>query len=723
MNKKQKIIVSVVGITIILLTLLGLTYGYYLTRIQGNTNDKSIIVTTANLELIYDDGNGLLTAENILPGQEIVNKTFSITSNSNVAISYGVFLEEVINTFNNNEDIVYTLNCTSNLSNCDGINGKYPIYNTKLIENSIQPNETQYYTLKIEYRETGKDQSIDMGKLLSGKINIYSLQDIVNLNGKVSNYENGDYVVVNSETPKRSEIINGEFKVVGLKSEEHTINLFNKENVSKGSTTFTIKNGKTATINDKTFIVTKDSSNLFITLNSKSLSNITLDSIDNPFYQNNNSLNYHILNNSKNNVNGTSLVENTLSKPGVVAPGTKYNEKKWSQTNNSTFFSDNANKIVMYATTYEFDQNTGLFKLKNVKTSKLSSLKITNTKIYFGLPILQSENTTSTSNLTTVYFLNKTYNGALYAEQEPVDEKELSYTSDDYGTSYYYRGNVIDNYVNFASMCWRIVRIEGDGSIKLILEDNNAECNSNLYTGNFIISNGLYGTMETNGTINYINQSDSNYMINSFKTFQSTLNSAIMNKYGNAESISTKLKKENWCIDISSYSDRAGNENINQNQIIENINNNADIFFGSFKRLYGQKIYTNTSLSPTLNCDNYNNMIVSKYMDNNDIYVGTITADEAVYAGAEINVKKSNIYLYNDYFKKQTSKYWMTLSPALYRNSNLATFSFYYNGSFSGISPTSSSNGLLGIRPAIVLANSIEITSGDGTKTNPYIIK
>ena len=40
-------------------------------------------------------------------------------------------------------------------------------------------------------------------------------------------------------------------------------------------------------------------------------------------------------------------------------------------------------------------------------------------------------------------------------------EKNMSVATDDYGTSYYYRGNVIDNYVNFAGMCWRAVRIAG----------------------------------------------------------------------------------------------------------------------------------------------------------------------------------------------------------------------------------------------------------------------
>lgn len=55
MNKRQKITISIVGITIVLLALLGLTYAYFLTRIQGTTNDKSISVTIAELKLVYVD--------------------------------------------------------------------------------------------------------------------------------------------------------------------------------------------------------------------------------------------------------------------------------------------------------------------------------------------------------------------------------------------------------------------------------------------------------------------------------------------------------------------------------------------------------------------------------------------------------------------------------------------------------------------------------------------
>ena len=60
MNRKQKIIVSVTSIFLVLLILVGLTYAYFLTQITPNTNPTSISVETADLKLEYLDGNGIL---------------------------------------------------------------------------------------------------------------------------------------------------------------------------------------------------------------------------------------------------------------------------------------------------------------------------------------------------------------------------------------------------------------------------------------------------------------------------------------------------------------------------------------------------------------------------------------------------------------------------------------------------------------------------------------
>ena len=94
MNRRQKIIVSITGIFIVMLALIGLTYAYFLTRIQGNTNPTSISVTTANLQLVYADGNGILQTGKLEPsndfitfldsdGNEHASKIFTVTNNGN----------------------------------------------------------------------------------------------------------------------------------------------------------------------------------------------------------------------------------------------------------------------------------------------------------------------------------------------------------------------------------------------------------------------------------------------------------------------------------------------------------------------------------------------------------------------------------------------------------------------------------------------------------------
>ena len=102
MNRKQKIIVSIAGITIVMLALLGLTYGYYLTNIYGNTNTNSISVTTANLKLVYDDGSSYINLTNIMPGVTTDGvgdnpepKVFTITNDGSVDVEYSIGMDEI----------------------------------------------------------------------------------------------------------------------------------------------------------------------------------------------------------------------------------------------------------------------------------------------------------------------------------------------------------------------------------------------------------------------------------------------------------------------------------------------------------------------------------------------------------------------------------------------------------------------------------------------------
>ena len=55
--------------------------------------------------------------------------------------------------------------------------------------------------------------------------------------------------------------------------------------------------------------------------------------------------------------------------------------------------------------------------------------------------------------------------------------------SDDYGTFYYFRGDIENNYIMYANLLWRIVRINSDGSVRLVLNDD-IETTSVLYETN-----------------------------------------------------------------------------------------------------------------------------------------------------------------------------------------------------------------------------------------------
>ena len=56
---------------------------------------------------------------------------------------------------------------------------------------------------------------------------------------------------------------------------------------------------------------------------------------------------------------------------------------------------------------------------------------------------------------------------------EKANTKEgLIKGQDDYGTSYYFRGNINNNYIKINDMLFRIVRINGDGTIRIILDEN-----------------------------------------------------------------------------------------------------------------------------------------------------------------------------------------------------------------------------------------------------------
>lgn len=93
-------------------------------------------------------------------------------------------------------------------------------------------------------------------------------------------------------------------------------------------------------------------------------------------------------------------------------------------------------------------------------------------KNYSGKVIVASIQNEAMSFKDLILAQNEIYDESLtkIGEAATVDEGLIT-DLDDLGTAYYFRGNVVNNYVSFAGLTWRIVKINGDGSVKLVLDN------------------------------------------------------------------------------------------------------------------------------------------------------------------------------------------------------------------------------------------------------------
>ena len=293
-------------------------------------------------------------------------------------------------------------------------------------------------------------------------------------------------------------------------------------------------------------------------------------------------------------------------------------------------------------------------------------------------------------------------------------EKTLSKTQDDYGDSYYYRGNVVDNFVNYAGMCWRIVRIEGDGSIKLILASELSCSDTNVTTTSGYATDGAAGVLGTKLSAHYgykiVGSYDGDDYINSAEdtngNARTKLNAWLERKI-TKDSDKALLKNEDWCIgdrttayDFSTYA-------LKTETAEELINAGTSFSYSAGKRIWNTK-------TPTLKCDG--NKERDGEIDTNK--VGMLTADEVAFAGADGNYNSNSTYYLN---KNATTNYWWALSPINFfsKNYRVSSFEVENNGSLqtSYVSITYGS-----LRAAVSLTSSTKIISGDGTVNNAYTV-
>ena len=276
-------------------------------------------------------------------------------------------------------------------------------------------------------------------------------------------------------------------------------------------------------------------------------------------------------------------------------------------------------------------------------------------------------------------------------------------TQDDFGDSYYFRGDVENNYVYFANKYWRIIRINGDGSIRMIYAGTSAHENGydDSSTKNTSIGTSVFNS-------SYSNNAYVGYMYGTTKasTYDET--------HANTNDSAIKTTIDNW------YNTNIKGTDYEQYVVDTIYCNDRDLQSGtgvgttqSYYKAYDRNVTNNT---PTLKCSQENdrfivNSKVSGVTGNGALTnpVGLITADEVVYAGGRNETNNSKYYLYTNY------TYW-TMSPSFFYKSS----AFEFNVSDS-LYNYYSVNRSYGVRPVISISGS-SLQSGTGSKTNPYKI-
>ena len=318
-----------------------------------------------------------------------------------------------------------------------------------------------------------------------------------------------------------------------------------------------------------------------------------------------------------------------------------------------------------------FNEDAWEIEVTNLVTkgTKCNVIFVENAKKYilshYKTVLTRNDFSTSVTDTTT---------GTIYKSLD-----ETQYDND--GEVYYFAGAPTDNWVKFGGFYWRIIRINGDGSVRL------------LYNGTSTTTIGT-GTQLTNGSV--FNNSDerseyvglkftqgSQHGQNTDSTILTALNSWYTNSLDNyAEHIDSDI---GFCSDRNMASGYSWSSQPN-----------SDMNYAAYDRLAN-------SYNPNLGC-NSNDII--------KIPVGLITADEVMFGGVPYSNGSGSAqgnYLYNEQI------YW-TMTPSNIYSSSATVFNVSY-----GYLGWESVDITRGVRPVINLRADVQLT-GSGTSTDPYVV-
>ena len=277
----------------------------------------------------------------------------------------------------------------------------------------------------------------------------------------------------------------------------------------------------------------------------------------------------------------------------------------------------------------------------------------------------------------------------------------LCKAKDAYGDSYYYRGNVINNYVLFAGKYWRIIRFNGDGTVRVIYDGTSAHANGESSTDRQIGTSDFNSSYNDNAYVGYMygKVDASTYAETHANTNNSTIKTYIDTWY---ESNIKGTINEKYIVDNIFCNDRSFAKN------------NSGTGAGKSSTYYRWRYFANNSNNNKmmLTCPQQNDSFtVSDTSKGNGALtygIGLVTTDEVVLGCGWSSSNYSN-YLYTG------QGYW-TSSPGYFDGTSANVHSMNPFG-YVGNSGVVTSN--LGARPVLNLSSEV-LNNGDGTASNPF---
>ena len=291
---------------------------------------------------------------------------------------------------------------------------------------------------------------------------------------------------------------------------------------------------------------------------------------------------------------------------------------------------------------------------------------------------------------------------------------------DDYGTSYYFRGNVENNWVKFAGYYWRIIRVNGDGTLRMIYSGDASVIDA-LKNKEEVLKNG-YDDSTTRYTQIGVSAFNENFNDNAYVGYMygTPGSSTYEQTHANINDSTIKTYIDNWYATHllnTEYEKYISDTLFCSDRTISEYKASSDYTNLGYKTEYTSyrwdfgPWHTSSHQNPTLMCFQSNDQFTAMSIPGNSLLaysIGLINTDEIVLSGG-YSVDNTSYYLYTGY------TYW-TMSPyGYYENDALIRKVSSTGNTYDG----QIERAVISVRPVInVRANTFQ--NGDGTALNPY---